>query len=129
MKIQPKFTFIAKTEEQRRRYIALCSLKFTWGSGSRLSSMILFDIRVARNDRNEVELFFPNTQFEKIDDVAFFFNNNLLKEAKQVIKAHLVRKDLFKPSADKIARMADKGVDISKHFTKKGKLMPAIHRV
>jgi hypothetical protein len=33
------------------------------------------------------------------------------------------------PTAEQIARMADKGMDISKHFTNRGKMMPAIRRV
>lgn len=33
------------------------------------------------------------------------------------------------PAAERIALMADKGLDISKHFTNKGKMMPAIRRV
>ena len=33
------------------------------------------------------------------------------------------------PTAEQIARMADKGRDVSKHFTHKGKMMPAIRRV
>ena len=32
-------------------------------------------------------------------------------------------------SAEAIARMADKGEDISRFFTRKGKMMPPIHRV
>ncbi len=33
------------------------------------------------------------------------------------------------PTAEQIAQMADKGEDISWHFTNKGKMMPAIRRV
>ena len=33
------------------------------------------------------------------------------------------------PTAEQIAQMADKGGDISKHFTNRGKMMPAIRRV
>ena len=33
------------------------------------------------------------------------------------------------PTAEKLAIMADKGQDISKHFTNHGKMMPAIRRV
>lgn len=32
-------------------------------------------------------------------------------------------------SAGSLARMADKGLDVSKHFTNKGKMMPGIQRV
>lgn len=32
-------------------------------------------------------------------------------------------------TAEQIALMADKGRDVSKHFTNKGKMMPAIRRV
>jgi hypothetical protein len=34
-----------------------------------------------------------------------------------------------KPLAEQIARMADRGKDISRFFTKAGKMMPPIHRV
>lgn len=34
-----------------------------------------------------------------------------------------------KVSAESIARMADQGKDVSKHFTNKGKMMPPIQRV
>jgi len=33
------------------------------------------------------------------------------------------------PTADEIADMADRGEDISRFFTRKGKMMPPIHRV
>jgi hypothetical protein len=33
------------------------------------------------------------------------------------------------PTAEQIARMADKGQDISEHFTNHGKMVPAIRRV
>lgn len=33
------------------------------------------------------------------------------------------------PTAEQIAQLADKGKDISKHFTNHGKMMPAIRRV
>jgi hypothetical protein len=33
------------------------------------------------------------------------------------------------PTAEQIARMADKAKDVSAHFTNKGKMMPAIRRV
>jgi hypothetical protein len=33
------------------------------------------------------------------------------------------------PTVEQIAQMADKGKDISKHFTNRGKMMPAIRRV
>jgi len=33
------------------------------------------------------------------------------------------------PTAEQIAHLADKGEDISKHFTNHGKMMPAIRRV
>ena len=33
------------------------------------------------------------------------------------------------PSAERIAQMADNGQDISRHFTNRGKMMPAIRRV
>jgi len=33
------------------------------------------------------------------------------------------------PTAEKIALMADKGEDVSKHFTNHGRMMPAIRRV
>lgn len=33
------------------------------------------------------------------------------------------------PTAEQIAQMADKGEDVSRHFTNKGKMMPAIRRV
>ncbi len=40
-------------------------------------------------------------------------------------KAHKKKK----MTAEQIARMADKGVDVSKFFTNKGKMMPPIQRV
>lgn len=39
---------------------------------------------------------------------------------------HKSKKNL---SADQIAAMADQGRDISRHFTNKGRMMPAIRRV
>jgi hypothetical protein len=33
------------------------------------------------------------------------------------------------PTAEQIAKMADKGKDVSAHFTNTGKMMPAIRRV
>jgi hypothetical protein len=33
------------------------------------------------------------------------------------------------PTAEKIAQMADKGHDVSRHFTNHGKMMPPIRRV
>lgn len=39
------------------------------------------------------------------------------------------RKTKTVPTADQIALMAEKGQDVSKHFTNTGKMMPAIRRV
>jgi hypothetical protein len=39
------------------------------------------------------------------------------------------RKSKAIPAAEQIARMADKGRNISRHFTNTGKMMPAIRRV
>ena len=33
------------------------------------------------------------------------------------------------PTADELGRMVDRGEDISKHFTNKGKMMPPVRRV
>jgi hypothetical protein len=41
-------------------------------------------------------------------------------------KTHSTKKSI---SIEAIAKLADRGKDISKHFTNKGKMMPAIQRV
>jgi hypothetical protein len=40
-----------------------------------------------------------------------------------------IRKSKRPPSAEALARMAEKGVDVSKHFNNNGKMMPPIQRV
>lgn len=40
-----------------------------------------------------------------------------------------IHKSKTVPTAEKLALMADKGQDISKHFTNHGRMMPAIRRV
>ena len=40
-----------------------------------------------------------------------------------------IHKSKAVPTAEKIAQMADKGEDVSGHFTNHGRMMPAIRRV
>jgi hypothetical protein len=40
-----------------------------------------------------------------------------------------IHKSKAAPTAEKIAQMADKGEDVSGHFTNHGRMMPAIRRV
>jgi hypothetical protein len=40
-----------------------------------------------------------------------------------------IHKSKAPPAAEKIAQMADKGGDVSRHFTNHGRMMPAIRRV
>jgi ribosomal protein S15P/S13E len=40
-----------------------------------------------------------------------------------------IHKSKTVPTAETLALMADKGRDVSKHFTNHGKMMPAIRRV